>query len=265
MAKKEFEETCAENDMLMTLKREQEAEQQRRENLDLDSYFRKKEAEEEERQRQIADRYNTCRIREQTIGQRIDEIDSQSTFIKKSEAELDADMEEAAATFDQKEARKQEQLEEQKRRTLRNLQQQMVEKDQRRAVELNSLLQTVGDMRDAVREHERDANLERMYQAEQKRNYGEMLINQRREADKAKKEFVRGMTPNERRINLPLLEKLRDTCAAGPKMIPTSRTVTPFSERSSSGRAGGSNNLGGQHLQAAKIRKKMKGDTIKFG
>ena len=32
---------------------------------------------------------------------------------------------------------------------------QMVQKDQRRAVELNALLQTVGDMRDAVREHER--------------------------------------------------------------------------------------------------------------
>lgn len=259
----EFEETCRENEMLRQLKMEQEAEQHRKENLDLDSYFRKKEQEEEERQRQIADRYNTCRLRESVIAQRIDEIDSTNTFIKKSEAELDQEMEMAGHVFDIKEQKKREEMEQQKQRTLKNLQEQMVQKDQRRAVELNALLQTVGDMRDAVREHERDSKLERQFQAQQKKQYGDMLMNQRREAEKSKKEFVRGMTPNERRINLPLLEKLRDTCATGAGMIggATSRTVTPFSERS--GSAGG--NLGGQHAQAAKIRKKMKGDTIKFG
>lgn len=255
----EFQVACAENEALRQLKEEQDMEQKRKENLDLDSYFRKKEQEEEQRQREIADRYNTCRLREEVMAKRIDEIDSTNTYIKKSEKELDQETEQAGRMFDIKEAQKRQELERTKLRTLQNLKQQMVQKDERRAVELNTLLQTVGDMRDAVLEHEHDSKMERLYQAQQKKQYGDMLMNQRREAEKSKKEFVRGMTPNERRINLPLLEKLRDTCQSGATRVPTSRTVTPFSERSGTGVAGG------QREAAAKIRKKMKGDTIRFG
>lgn len=257
----EFQETCKENEMLRQMREEQDMEQQRKENLDLDSYFRKKEAEEEDRQRQIADRYNTCRVRETVMAKRIGEIDSDNTFIKKSDSELDQEMAEAGRMFDLKEQQRREELEARKLQTLQNLKDQMTQKEERRNVELNSLLQTVGDMRDAVMEHEKDSKMERAYQAQQKKQYGSMLLRQCKEAQKAKKEFVRGMTPNERRINLPLLEKLRDTCATGTagRGVATSRTVTPFSERSSTPQ------LGGQHQQAAKIRKKMKGDTIRFG
>eukprot|EP00656_Telonema_subtile_P013266 TRINITY_DN16730_c0_g1_i2.p2 TRINITY_DN16730_c0_g1~~TRINITY_DN16730_c0_g1_i2.p2 ORF type:complete len:135 (-),score=34.59 TRINITY_DN16730_c0_g1_i2:220-624(-) len=134
----------------------------------------------------------------------------------------------------------------------------MSQKDQRRAVELNSLLQSVGDMRDAVRDHESEDNMERQHREQKKKQYGSMLRNQCKLAEKAKKEFVRGMTPNERRMNLPLLEKLQHTCATTGAA--NSRTVTPFSERSHTPQQ-----LGGQHRQAAKIRKKMKGDSIRFG
>merc|ERR1711988_1325652 len=93
-----------------------------------------------------------------------------------------------------------------------------------------------------------------------KKNYGKMLTDQRRQMEKQKAEFVRGMTPNERRINLPLLERLKD--AAQPALASRPNTgLTPFSERSSRT----PNPAAAQFAKAKKIVAKMRGTTVKFG
>merc|ERR1712166_1010396 len=255
MAHEEFAETCKQNDMLKMQKEQQEGEEAQQAADDADLYFRKQALAEEERQRQIADRYNSCRLKEAVVTSKLNEFGSKNTYIKKSEAELDDEMQEAQRIFDQKEQEKRHWREGEKRKNLKTLQDQMVDKDQQRASQLNHLLQTVGDMRDACAEHERDSKMERMYKIQQQKQYGDMLKKQWG-ADKSKK-AARGMTPNERRINLPLLEKLRDKCVSGPGSG-TSRTVTPFSERSGTPQMG-------DHKRAAKIRQKMKKDTIQFG
>jgi len=262
LAHEEFAETCRQNEMLRMQKEEMEEEAAQQAADDADLYFRKQALAEEERQRQIADRYNSCRVREKVVTDKLNEIGATSTFVKKSEAELDDEMAEAQKIFDQKEGEKRQWREAEKRKNLKTLQDQMSQKDEQRASQLNNLLQTVGDMRDAMHEHEKDSKMERMYKIQQQKQYGDMLKNQWR-ADKNKKER-RGMTPNERRINLPLLEKLRDTCITGGpgQGQSTVRTVTPFSER---GSRSGTPQMGGDHKRAAKIRQKMKKDTIQFG
>jgi len=71
------------------------------------------------------------------------------------------------------------------------------------------------------------------------------------------------MTPNERRINLPLLERLRD--AAEPALLSRpSTSVTPFGERMPA-RTPTPNPAAGQFAKAAKVKAKMRGTTVKFG
>merc|ERR1711988_1986683 len=172
----------------------------------------------------------------------------------------DDEMLDATAKIDQKEEKARQDREERKRQGLQMLERQIEEKEHRRRMEFNELLQTVGDMRDAVQEHEEEERHLRVQGALEKQKYGELLQNQRRQMDKQKAEFVRGMTPNERRINLPLLERLKD--AAQPALASRPNTgLTPFSERSSRT----PNPAAAQFAKAKKIVAKMRGTTVKFG
>merc|ERR1711988_1521031 len=122
----------------------------------------------------------------------------------------DDEMLDATAKIDQKEEKARQDREERKRQGLQMLERQIEEKEHRRRMEFNELLQTVGDMRDAVREHEEEERHMRISSHLEKKSYGDLLQKQRRQMDRQRADFVRGMTPNERRINLPLLERLRD-------------------------------------------------------
>ena len=97
--------------------------------------------------------------------------------------------------------------------------------------------------------------------------YGELLMQQKKEMDKDKLAFVIGMTPVERRINLPLLEKLRETAAPALLSRPNTGSVAPFSERGSRPQTGApaKNPVGSQFAKAKKIMAKMKGTTVQFG
>lgn len=262
LAHEEYQENCRQNELLRIEKERLEEQAAQQDQADTDMYFRRQAMAEEERQRQIADRYNNCRLRENVVGEKIDQIGAQSTYFKKSEQQLTNEMEEAGKIFDLKEEEKRIQREQEKRRALADLQDQIRQKEVRRSAELETLLHTVGDIRDAVNEHALDAKAERLARQQHQREYGQMLRQQYKE-HKKKVEY-RGMTPNERRINLPLLEKLRDSCAAemGPG-VPTTRTVTPFSERASS--RGSNINARDERQRAAKIRQKVKKDSISFG
>merc|ERR1711988_1742761 len=173
----------------------------------------------------------------------------------------DDEMLDATAKIDQKEEKARQDREERKRQGLQMLERQIEEKEHRRRMEFNELLQTVGDMRDAVAEHEAEERHLRVQGMLEKQKYGELLQNQRRQMDKAKAEFVRGMTPNERRINLPLLERLRD--AAKPALASRPNTgLAPFSERN---RTPTPNPAAGQHAKAKKTMAKMRGTSVQFG
>jgi len=260
-AMEEFRLQCEENDMLQELKRKQTQADENRAVADLDRYFTKKEEEEQQRQQGIADRYNSCRMRERAHADKCASIDSTSTFIKKTDQELDEEMMDATNKFDEKEAQARNERERRKRDGLSMLERQIEEKEHRRRMEFNELLQTVEDMRDAVNEHEEEERHIRVQSQLDKKNYGNLLQNQRRQMEKQKAEFVRGMTPNERRINLPLLERLRD--AAQPALASRPNTgLAPFSER---GRTPTPNPAAGQHAKAKKIKAKMRGTSVQFG
>merc|ERR1719231_1222015 len=70
-AMEEFRLQCEENDLLQKLKQKQDQADENKAVADLDRYFSKKEEEEEQRQREIADRYNTCRIRERAHAEKV--------------------------------------------------------------------------------------------------------------------------------------------------------------------------------------------------
>merc|ERR1711966_244339 len=91
-AMEEFRLQCEENDLLQKLKTKQNQADENKAVADLDRYFSKKEEEEEQRQREIADRYNTCRIRERAHADKVAKIDSTNTYHKKTDEELDAEM-----------------------------------------------------------------------------------------------------------------------------------------------------------------------------
>merc|ERR1711918_193322 len=147
-----------------------------------------------------------------------------------------------------------------KKDTMKLLDRQVEEKEHRRRMEFNEALQTVGDMRDAVIEHEEEERHSRIRNHLDKKEHGKQLQQQRREMDKAKLEFVRGMSSTERRINLPLLEKLRDSAAPALVSRPNTGSVAPFSERGGSRTATGS-----QFKKAKQIVKKMSSTSVKFG
>lgn len=260
-AVEEFKLQCEENDMLQELKRKQEHEAANKASADLDRYFSKKEQEEEQRQREIADRYNSCRIRERNHADKCEEIDSTNTYIKKTDQQLDEEMMEATAKFDEKESFARKTREDKKLEGLVMLDRQIEEKEHRRRMEFNELLQTVEDMRDAVNEHEDEERHMRLKNHMSKQNYGKLLRKQRNQDEKAKLEFVRGMAPHERRINLPLLERLKD--AAAPALVSRPNTgLAPFSERS---RSTTPNPAAAQFKKAKQVMQKMKGTTVKFG
>merc|ERR1711939_1106656 len=102
-AMEEFRLQCEENEMLQKLKQKQEEAEANKAVADLDRYFSKKEQEEEQRQREIADRYNSCRLRERAHADKCAKIDATNTYHKKTDQELDEEMMEATMKFDEKE------------------------------------------------------------------------------------------------------------------------------------------------------------------
>lgn len=261
-AQEEFRLQCEENEMLLQLKRKTDKANENKAVSDLDRYFSKKEAEEQQRQKEIADRYNTCRMRERAHADKVATIDSMSTYHKKTDQELDDEMQEAVDKFDQKEHAAREDRARRKKEGLDMLERQVAEKEHRRRMEFNELLQTVEDMRDAVQEHEEEERHNRVQGHLDKVAYGKALNKQRREDDVRNKSFVVGMTPNERRINLPLLERLREAAEPALNSRPPTQSVGPFSERS---RSATPNPAAGQFAKAKKVRDKMRGTTVKFG
>lgn len=259
-AMEEFRLQCEENDLLQKLKTKQNQADENKAVADLDRYFSKKEEEEEQRQREIADRYNTCRIRERAHADKVAKIDSTNTYHKKTDEELDAEMMDATVKFDEKESVARAERARRKKDGLNMLERQIEEKEHRRRMEFNELLQTVGDMRDAVQEHEEEERHNRISSHLEKKNYGETLQKQRRQMDRQKADFVRGMTPNERRINLPLLERLKESTSSALASRPNTG-LAPFSERSSKS----VNPAAAQFAKAKKIVAKMRGTSLKFG
>lgn len=252
----EFRLQCEENEMLQRLKEKQTEADENKAVADLDRYFSKKEREEEQRQQEIADRYNSCRQRERVHAEKVAQIDSGNTYHKKTDEELDQEMVEATNKFDEKEVAVRQERQRRKREGLDVLQRQIDEKEHRRRMQFNELLQTVEDMRDAVQEHEDEERHMRISSHIEKKNYGQELQKQRRAMDRQKADFDRGMTPNERRINLPLLERLRD--ATQPALATRPNTgLVPFSERGRTATP--------QLSKAKQIHQKMRGTTVKFG
>jgi len=251
----EFKVTCEENDMLQKLKQKQTKADENKAVADLDRYFSKKEEEEEQRQKEIADRYNSCRLRERAHAEKVKVLDDGNPYHKKTDEEIDMEMIEATHKFDEKEMMVREERGRRKREGLDCLERQVQEKEHRRRMEFNETLQNVEDMRDAVQEHEDEERHMRVTNHLERKNYGQILQKQARQMEKQKSDFVRGMTPNERRINLPLLERLRD--ATGPALASRPNTgLTPFSERSTSSK---------KVSKAKAIKNKMRGTTVKFG
>jgi len=96
--------------------------------------------------------------------------------------------------FDQKEHAAREDRANRKKEGLNMLERQIAEKEHRRRMEFNELLQTVEDMRDAVQEHEEEERHSRVQGHLDKQNYGKLLQKQRRQNDVQKASFVRGIT-----------------------------------------------------------------------
>jgi len=261
-AMEEFRLQCEENDMLQMLKAKDEEAAENKAAGDLDRYFSKKEQEELQRQKEIADRYNSCRLRERKHAEKVEQLDHGNTYHKKTDEELELEMEEATQKFDEKDQMARAERHARKKDALGLLDRQVQEKEHRRRMEFNEALQTVGDMRDAVIEHEEEERHNRIRNHLEKKDYGKQLQQQRRMDDKAKVEFVRGMSSTERRINLPLLEKLRDAAAPALVSRPNTGSVAPFSERSG---ARTPNPVGGQFAKAKKIVRKMTSTSVKFG
>jgi len=117
-------------------------------------------------------------------------------------------------------------------------------------------------MRDAVQEHEDEERHNRVQGHLDKQTYGKALNKQRRQDEVRNKSFVVGMTAAERRINLPLLERLREAAEPALNSRPNTGSINPFSERS---RSATPNPAAGQFAKAAKVKAKMRGTTVKFG
>jgi len=266
-ATEEFHLQCEENEMLQMLKQKETQAAENRTLSDLDRYFTKKEQEEADRQAEIANKYNNCRLRETRHANKVAELDKLNTHTKKTDAELDVEMMQASSQFDEKEVKARKEKEDRKKESLALLDRQVEEKAHRRRMEFNEALQTVGDMRDAVQEHEEEERRGRIKKYMDTKVYGELLMQQKKEMDKDKLAFVIGMTPVERRINLPLLEKLRETAAPALLSRPNTGSVAPFSERGSRPQTGvpAKNPVGSQFAKAKKIMAKMKGTTVQFG
>jgi len=259
-AMEEFRLQCEENDMLQTLKQKEEEAAENAAAADLDRYFSKKETEENVRQKEIADRYNSCRLRERAHAEKVAEIDKSNPYHKKTDEELEVEMYAATAKFDEKDHAARHERNARKSENMKLLDRQVEEKEHRRRMEFNEALQTVGDMRDAVLEHEDEERHNRIRSHLDKKSYGKQLQQQKKHDEKAKLEFVRGMSSTERRINLPLLEKLRDAAAPALVSRPNTGSVAPFSERSGARTATGS-----QFKKAKQIVKKMSSTSVKFG
>jgi len=264
-AQEEFRLQCEENDLLQKLKRKQEEADANKAVADLDRYFTKKEDEENQRQKEIADRYNTCRMREQAHAKKCQIIDSQTTYHQKTDAELDAEMKQATSKFDEKESEARMEREMRKKAALAQLDRQIEEKEHKRRLEFNELLQTVGDMRDALEEHEEEERHRRIQGHLDKKKYGKTLQKQFQQDKIMKLQFDRGMSGPERRINLPLLERLRDAAAPALESRPNTGSIAPFSERAGTKTPGAAHACAGQHAKAKQIVKKMRGTSLKFG
>jgi len=249
-AQEEFRLQCEENDLLQKLKRKQDEADSNKAVADLDRYFSKKEQEEAQRQKEIADRYNTCRVREQAHAKKCLVIDAQTTYHKKTDQELDDEMKQATAKFDDKEQDARFERETRKKAALAQLDRQIEEKEHKRRLEFNELLQTVGDMRDALEEHEEEERHMRVQGHLDKKKYGKTLQKQFAQDKIMKLQFDRGMSGPERRINLPLLERLRDAAAPALESRPNTGSIAPFSER---GKTPGA--CAGQHAKAKQIEK----------
>merc|ERR1712054_48832 len=140
-AMQEFRLQCEENEMLQKLKQKQEEAEANKAVADLDRYFSKKEQEEEQRQREIADRYNSCRLRERAHADKCAQIDATNTYHKKTDDELDAEMMEATIKFDEKEEASRVERQARKKKALAQLDRQIEEKEHKRRMEFNELLQ----------------------------------------------------------------------------------------------------------------------------
>merc|ERR1711988_235281 len=108
------------------------------------------------------------------------------------------EMMEATAKFDEKDQMARQERQARKKDAMKLLDRQIEEKEHRRRMEFNEALQTVGDMRDAVLEHEEEERHNRISNHLKQKDYGKQLMQQRREDMKMKLEFVRGMSTTER-------------------------------------------------------------------
>merc|ERR1711939_1158902 len=91
-AMEEFRLQCEENELLQKLKHKQEEAEASKAVADLDRYFSKKEQEEMQRQQEIADRYNSCRLREKAHANKCKTMDANNTRHRKTDEELEQEM-----------------------------------------------------------------------------------------------------------------------------------------------------------------------------